>query len=78
MRHDRFLKLIFRETVDGRMVDVGSASICRCGRRFDTDEQLEAHTARPITLLLSESEPPPAHVAMSSEPVSVGLAQVEL
>ena len=78
LRHERFLKLISRETLEGRMVDVSSVCICRCGKRFDTDEQLEAHTARPITLLLSGSDLPPANLATSPKPVSVSMVQVEL
>jgi hypothetical protein len=50
MRHAPFLKLTSRELVAGRMVDVGSVSICRCGKRFSTDQELEAHVQYPITL----------------------------
>jgi hypothetical protein len=58
MRHTPFLKLISRELVAGRMVDVGSVSICRCGKKFSTDEGLEAHVQRPITLELVPTEEP--------------------
>jgi hypothetical protein len=78
MRHAPFLKLISRELGDdGRMVDIGSLSICRCGRRFPTDEQLEAHTVRPITLLLSASEQTATNTAITLEPARVSTAQVE-
>ena len=50
MRHAPFLKLTSRELVTGRMVDVGSVCICRCGQRFSTDQELEAHVQRPIAL----------------------------
>jgi hypothetical protein len=62
MRHEPFLKMISQELKAGRMVDVSSVSICRCGRRFATDEELEAHISRPITSLLEpveESMPEP-------------------
>ena len=70
------MKLISRETVAGRMVDVASVSVCRCGRRFDTDGQLDAHVVRPITLFLSERSPPDE--AKTPERASLSLAEVEL
>jgi len=79
MRHAQFLKLISRELGDdGKMVDVGSVSICRCGRRFPTDAQLEAHILRPITLLLSASEQPPASAAVILALATVSTAKVQV
>ncbi len=49
MRHAPFLKVTSRELRAGRMVDVSSISICHCGKRFDTDKDLDAHVLRPIT-----------------------------
>jgi hypothetical protein len=80
MRHEPFLKMISRELKAGRMVDVSSVSICRCGKRFATDEELEAHISRPITCLLepveesmpereptAEAQPAPALIAAMRE-----------
>jgi hypothetical protein len=79
MRHEPFLKMISRELKAGRMVDVGSVSICRCGKRFATDKELEAHISRPITSYLEpveESMPEPGSTA-KAQPVPALIAAMQ-
>ena len=47
MRHAHFLKATSQEMIGGKWVDVLAFSVCRCGERFGTDQQLEAHILHP-------------------------------
>jgi len=47
LKHEQFLKVISQELREGKMVDINSTSVCRCGERFPTDAQLQAHASRP-------------------------------
>jgi hypothetical protein len=72
MQHAPFLKVTSRELNAGMMVDVDSVSICRCGKRFSTEKELEAHVFRPITEQIMAAE------AIMEEPVAVQPLPVEL
>jgi len=48
LHHAPFLKLISQERKNGRMVDVDSVWVCRCGGKFPSDRQLIAHVYEPF------------------------------
>ena len=48
MYHAPFLKLTSQERRNGRMVDVDSVWVCRCGERFSSDRQLKSHIYDPF------------------------------
>lgn len=72
MKHAPFLKVTSRELSAGRMVDIDSVSICRCGKRFSTENDLEAHIFRPITDQIMAVE------AVLEEPIATQPSTVEL
>jgi hypothetical protein len=72
MKHAPFLKVTSRELMAGRMVDVSSVSICRCGKSFLAEKDLEAHVFRPITDQIMAAE------AVPEEPLAVQPSTVEL
>jgi hypothetical protein len=47
MRHATYLKVVSQELQNGRMVDVSTVTVCRCGRRFASEEQLQLHVLKP-------------------------------
>lgn len=68
MRHGQFMKVTSQEKVGEKMIDVLSFSVCRCGERFSTDHQLNAHILHPIA---SQPSPRPIRelgVPMQSAP----------
>ena len=71
MRHAPFLKVTSRELQAGRMVDVASVYICRCGKRFSAEKELESHVLRPITEMMTPIETkdqlPTAEVQLQAE-----------
>ena len=74
MKHAPFLKVTSRELRAGRMVDVGSISICHCGKKYNTDKELEAHVLRPITEQIGPIEVTPEELITSTTPVEVPIA----
>jgi hypothetical protein len=48
LNHAPFLKLISQERRNGRMVDVDSVCVCRCGEKFPSDRQLKTHIYEPF------------------------------
>ena len=50
MKHEQYLKLISQELKEGKIVEVSSTNICRCGLKFSTDAQLQSHVMRPLFL----------------------------
>jgi hypothetical protein len=78
MMHAPFLKLTSRELRAGKMVDVSSVSICRCGRKFSTDEELIAHVLRPMALEhrpIEEPKPQASPTLPASMPTVIPAAQ---
>jgi hypothetical protein len=75
MRHAPFLKVTSRELRAGRMVDVGSVSVCHCGKRFSTEKDLEAHVLRPITEQIGPVEANQEELIATPAPVEVALAR---
>jgi hypothetical protein len=55
MIHALYLKFTTRERKNGKMVDVGSVSVCRCGQKFTSDSQLKAHIHHPDMTVKAES-----------------------
>jgi len=43
-----FLKLISQDRMNGRMVDVDTVYVCRCGERFPSERQLNTHIFDPF------------------------------
>jgi hypothetical protein len=74
MRHAPFLKVTSRELRAGRMVDVSSVSICHCGKRFNTEKDLDAHVLRPITEQIGPIEANPEELVTAPTAAEVPLA----
>ena len=55
------------------MVDVESVNICRCGKRFSNEKELDAHIFRPITDQMVPVEATPAE-KIAPPPTPVELA----
>lgn len=48
MNHSPYLKLTSQERRDGRMIDVDTVCVCRCGEKFPSDRRLKKHIYEPF------------------------------